>query len=283
MKDRPSATALRVAQRRAAHQVVDSPLVFEDPLALRILGEESAEAVRRQPDLRGQTRIGRALRAFLAARSRFAEDALAAALERGVGQYVILGAGLDTSGFRDPVVSRGIRVFEVDHPATQGWKRGLLARAAIPVPDALSFVPLDFETQTLPEALRLGGFDAAQPAFLSWLGVVPYLRSESVTATLAFVASLPEKSTVVFDYGIPPSSLGFFERMAFAHLAGRVAAAGEPWRGFFEPATLRAQLRELGFREIEDLDPDAINERYFAGRTDRFRVGKLGHFARAER
>jgi methyltransferase (TIGR00027 family) len=282
MEDRPSVTAWRVARRRAAHQILDRPVVHSDGLAAVIVAGGKASARRPEDDPRELTRLGRFLRAFLAVRSRFAEDELAAAVARGVRQYVVLGAGLDTSAFRLQGTD-GLRIFEVDHPATQSWKRAVLARSGIAVSDSVAFVPLDFEKETLAEGLRTAGFDAAAPAFFSWLGVVPYLGRDAIEATLAFIASLPERSEVVFDYGIPPSRLGFLERMAFRRLARRVAAAGERFRTFFDPEPLAVLLRGIGFGEIEDLGPADINARYFAGREDGLRVGRAGRLVAARR
>jgi methyltransferase (TIGR00027 family) len=141
----PSRTAMRVAMRRAAHQLLDDPLVFDDPLAIPILGREMAAAVRADPGQFEKGRLSSYMRAFFAARSRFAEDQLAAARAAGVQQYVILGAGLDTFAYRDPSPALPLRVWEVDHPATQAWKRERLAESAIPVPGNLTFAPADFE------------------------------------------------------------------------------------------------------------------------------------------
>lgn len=277
---RPSRTAYRVAMRRAAHQILDDPRVFEDPLALPILGPDG-EARLRAEIQREQTLLGRALRAFMAVRSRYAEDQLARAFREGVRQAVVLGAGLDTFAYRNPFPD--LRLFEVDHPATQGWKRRLLEAAGIAVPGSLTFAPVDFERQTLAEGLREAGFDAGRPAFFSWLGVVPYLTEAAITATLGFIASLPADSGVVFDYAQPPESLDPLRRRAFDALAGRVAAHGEPFQTFFDPAALTDELRRLGFGSVENLDGEAINARYFAGRGDGLRVGVgLGHLMRAE-
>jgi methyltransferase (TIGR00027 family) len=158
-----SKTAQRVAIRRAAHQVLDHPRVLDDPLALRIIGVEAARELRSDP--RENHKFSRAFRAFMAARSRYAEDELAQAVECGVSQYVILGAGLDTFAYRNPHAS--LHVFEVDHPATQGWKRDQLREAGIPIPQSLTFVPIDFEHQTLESALMNAGLDCASPAFFS--------------------------------------------------------------------------------------------------------------------
>ena len=152
IEGRPSKTAYRVALRRAAHQLLDVPKVLDDPVALRIVGREAAAALAADPRHFETTPIAPYLRAFMAARSRCAEDELALAVKRGVAQYVVLGAGLDTFAYRNPFST--LRVFEVDFPATQAWKQTCLADAGIVVPDSLRFVPVDFASQTIDERLR---------------------------------------------------------------------------------------------------------------------------------
>src|SRR5262245_30311283 len=148
----PSRTAMRVAVRRAAHQVFDRPLVLDDPLALAIVGSDAAEQLDAARSGQQGT-VARAIRAFIVARSRLAEDELARAIARGARQYVILGAGLDTFAYRNPFESRALRVFEVDHPSTQEWKRRMLAAAGIVIPSSVTYAPADFERQTLKNAL----------------------------------------------------------------------------------------------------------------------------------
>jgi methyltransferase (TIGR00027 family) len=279
---RPSATAYRVAMRRAAHQILDHPRVLDDPIAMRIVPAGSEAAIRSQPR-RYQSKFDLALRRFVVARSRCAEDALAAAVAGGVAQYVILGAGLDTFAYRNPYAPGSLRVFEVDFPATQTWKRRLLADAAIPAPSSLTFVPIDFETQSLAEALQACGFRAEQPAWFSWLGVTMYLTRPAVMATLAFVAERPAGSGITFDYLIPPSSLPLVRRIGFYLLARRLAAAGEPWRTWFDPDELAGELKALGFTRLEDLGSDALNARYFAGRADQIGGRSVGHVMSAIR
>jgi methyltransferase (TIGR00027 family) len=198
-----SRTAQRVAIRRAAHQLLDQPRVLDDPLALRIIGAEAAAALRTNP--KEHHAFARAFRAFMAARSRYAEDELARAVASGVRQYVVLGAGLDTFAYRNP--HDGLRVFEVDHPATQAWKRERLQAAGIAVPSSLTFVPIDFERQTLADGLERAGFDHRIAAFFSWLGVTPYLTREACMSTLSLIAKMPASSGVVFDFAIDPSLL----------------------------------------------------------------------------
>jgi methyltransferase (TIGR00027 family) len=280
-ESRPSRTAHRVALRRAAHQLVDEPLVFRDPLALSIIGADAAAQLR--TEISGeQEAVPRAMRAFLAVRSRYAEDQLAIAVEEGVRQYVLLGAGLDTFAYRNPYVEKGLRVFEVDHPATQAWKRELLSASGIGVSPELSFAPVDFERQTLHDGLQRAGFNWEEPAFFAWLGVTPYLTREAFLATLNFVLAMPPRSGVVFDFSVVRSALNPSEQAALDALARRVAAAGEPFQLFFEPRALVDELEALGFGQIEDLGPEELNARYFAGRADGLRVtGGLAHLLRA--
>ena len=263
----PSRTALRVALRRAAHQLYDSPMVFPDPIAIPILGEAYAEELRRTP-LRPDRPFSVALRAFLLARSRYAEDNLGRAVAVGIRQYVLLGAGLDTFAYRNPYPE--LRVFEVDHPATQRWKRELLQRGGISIPGRLTFVPVDFESQSLSAQLPAAGFDHSAPAFFAWLGVVPYLTLAAFRTTLGFIAEQPEGSGVTLDYGQPRDALPFVERLAHDSLALRVQLAGEPFQLFFTPAEIAAEF--AGFGSIEDLGSAEINARYFRGRADQLAV-----------
>ena len=279
---RPSRTALRVAMRRAAHQLFDTPKVLDDPVAVAIIGPKAAEKLKTEkPDAFGKYGLG--IRAFMVARSRYAEDALARAVARGAAQYVILGAGLDTFAYRNPYPESALRVFEVDYPATQEWKRRSLREVQIAIPPSVTYAPVDFEHQTLPEGLRLARFDAAKPTFFSWLGVTMYLTDDAIQSTLRFIASTPKGGGVAFDYAVPIETLSWMGRAAMAVMMQRVAAAGEPFRTFFEPPALIARLTKMGFHEIEDLGADEINERYFKNRTDELRVaGRLGRLIAAE-
>ncbi len=269
-----SRTARRVAIRRAAHQLLDHPRVLDDPLALRIIGSEAAEELRSNP--KEHHAFSRAFRAFMAARSRYAEDELACAVARGVRQYVVLGAGLDTFAYRNP--HAGLRVFEVDHPATQVWKREQLEAAGIAIPAALTFVPVDFERQTLAEGLGQSGFDSSAAAFFSWLGVTPYLTRDACMTTLSFIAGMPAGSGVVFDFAVDPALLNAGQRQALDALSERVARYGEPFQLFFDPGKLRDELKSLGFHRTEFLQGKEINARYFNDRKDGLLVrGGLGH------
>jgi len=258
---RASRTALRVALRRAIHQIVDQPCVLCDPIAVPLLGGQFSFEAEREAHP-----IAQAFRAFMAARSRLAEDQLALAVSKGVAQYVLLGAGLDTFAYRNPFAR--VRVFEVDFPATQEWKRELLAEAKIPVSANVTFVPLDFEHRTLAEGLADAGVDASKPAFFGWLGVVPYLTLEAFRSTARTIAQFPAGTGVCFDYGVSPTTLGPLQRKVFDALAARVAAAGEPFRLFFTPQQLENELRGTGFTRIQHHAADQLNDLYFAGRGD---------------
>jgi methyltransferase (TIGR00027 family) len=284
---RPSRTALRVALRRAAHQIYDAPpLVLDDPIAVKMLGPY-AEELTRTPGRSAEHRprpysIG--LRAFLVARSRYAEDLLARAVAaRGLAQYVLLGAGLDTFAHRNPHPS--LRIFEVDHPATQQWKRDLLHASNLPTPANLTYVPLDFERQSseqqpLPAQLHAAGFDSSAPTLFAWLGVVPYLTLDAFRATLRFIAAQPSGSGVVFDYTQPRSALPPREQLAHDSLSARVQLAGEPFQLFFTPTEVAAEL--AAFHTLEDLGSPELNARYFANRTDNLRLlGTAGRLVSA--
>jgi methyltransferase (TIGR00027 family) len=266
--------------RRAAHQILDHPHVLDDPLAPAIVGldADGVEALRQDED--EQRPLARYMRAFMVARSRVAEDELARAVSRGVRQYVVLGAGLDTFAYRNPFGER-VRVFEVDFPATQAWKREALVRAGIPTPASVTFVPVDFEHQTAFEGLRLAGFDSKTLACFSWLGVTMYLSVDTVFSVLREIAALPPGGGIVFDYAITPDVLDGVARRVFDELARRVARAGEPWTTFFDPATLMSELSALGFRDVNDAGPEDINARYFSDRADGLRVGTIGRIMTA--
>ena len=259
----PSRTALRVAMRRAAHQLFDRPLVFEDPIAVSILGARYAEEIKRTP-LHPSRAASTSLRASIIARSRYAEDNLRRAVNAGVSQYVLLGAGLDTFAYRNPYPS--LRVFEVDHPATQAWKCELLTENRITIPTSITYVPVDFEHESLVDRLEESGFDSKTPAFFAWLGVIPYLTLSAFRATIAFIAVQAAGSGVVFDYAQPRAVLPAMEQREFDSLAARVKLAGEPFQLFFTPEQMAHELS--AFRSIEDIGAAEITARYFTGRTD---------------
>ena len=269
----PKPSAWRVATLRAAHQLLDHPPVFTDPMALPILGSEEEEALRGNLE-RYETPLLRGLRVSMAIRSRLAEDEWDRARRRGVRQYVILGAGLDTYAYRQQD-AEDVRIFEVDLAQTQAWKRELLQRAGVKTPPTLSYVAADFERVALAEALVPSGFRLEEPAFFAWLGVAMYLERDAVRQTLAAIAALPAGSGVVFDYAVAPELLSERERRAVNALASRTAEGGEPWKTFFVPDALDAEMRSLGYAEVLDYGADELNARYLAGRDDGLRKGRV--------
>lgn len=273
----PSKTALRVALRRAAHQLHDQqPLVFADPLAVRILGPEYKDELARTPD-KEKRPFSAALRAFMVARARLAEDTLAAAhAQDNVRQYLVLGAGLDTFAYRNPYTD--VRVFEVDHPATQQWKREMLSAAGIDIPSSATHVAVDFEQQSLKKELTNAGFDFSIPTVTAWLGVVPYLTLEAFRSTISLLGAFAGRSSALFDYSLPRHVLPPTEQLMLDSMAARVAQSGEPFQLFFEPQELAQELSAAGLHVIEDLEGRDLTDRLFAGRTDGLQLrGKGGH------
>jgi methyltransferase (TIGR00027 family) len=276
----PSRTAQGAAMHRAAHQLLDAPPVFVDPLALAVVGSEAAMELRTGSEWQGASSTG--LRAFIAARSRLAEDTLADAFTRGVEQYVLLGAGLDTFAYRASAAYPTLKVFEIDHPATQAWKRERLAEVHIAVLDNVTYVPVNFETDTLVDGLKRGGFDFSRPAVLAWLGVTPYLSPETVMDTLRTIAhTMQPGSQIVFDYTQPLSNMTADQRANFAAMAERVASLGEPFRSAFEPGPLAREVAAAGFSAVDDFDVEALNARYFADREDGLKLRGRAHLMRA--
>jgi methyltransferase (TIGR00027 family) len=252
-----SGTALLVARQRAAHQALDHGAILNDPLALKILGEEEKDVLQ-FAKAHPLASIGRLL---TAARSRIAEDALTEAVERGTRQIVILGAGLDTFALRNPHGARQIRVYEVDHPATQAWKRQRLAEAQLALPPWLTFVPVDFERDNLGEKLADAGFQQNAPAFFTWLGVVPYLTEEAIGGTLDYMASI-QGSEVVFDYMEPPEGFSEEMRALVTKRTEQLEKENERWASRFEPAGMAAFLGAHGFSEIEDISFQEIKAKF---------------------
>ena len=275
-----SRTALGVALRRAAHQMYDAkPLVLDDPIAVPLLGDTYANTLAEaREDLHEKPSL--LMRSWLIARSRFTEDQLAMATKAGVRQYVVLGAGLDTFGLRNPHPS--LEVYEVDHPATQALKRKLVESSGLHVPESLHFVAVDFETQSLQEQLKNAGLEIYLPTLFAMLGVVVYLTADAFGETLKYIAGFPEGSGVIFDYAVPRHMLPEEEVDARDELASRVESAGEPFRLFFAPEAIRKALD--AFESIEDLDDKELNRRYFGERTDQLSLrGRSGHMIAAYR
>jgi methyltransferase (TIGR00027 family) len=254
----PSQTALGAAAHRAVHQTLEGGVIFADPFALQILGDDTRA---RLPDMAGDP-AQLPMRLFIAARSRFSEDTMAACVARGVRQIVILGAGLDTFSLRNPHAGEGARVFEVDYPATQAWKRERLAQAGLALPALLTFAPIDFERQGLAEGLAAAGFRADQPAYFQWLGVSPYLTREAITATLDFIAAIAG-AEVVFDYSEPLENFPPAMRANLTAVAERAASLGEPWLSLFNATDMATLLQGRRFAGFEDVTRAELAARYY--------------------
>ena len=244
-------TAKGAATHRAVHQLLENGAIFRDPLAIAILGEDP-EAIAKEAAENPERRF---MRLFVAARSRYAEEQLMKAVAGGLRQAVVLGAGLDTFGLRNPHHAAGLRVFEVDHPRTQEWKRARISAAGLSA-KAIAFASVDFERQSFLDELAKVGFDRSAPSFFLWLGVVPYLSQGAVSSTLAALAGLPTE--VVFDYGEPVESFEGTRRAYMEQFRARVAALGEPVLSAFRPTEMARLLCEAGFERFEDLGPHEL-------------------------
>ncbi|MFL6052009.1 MAG: class I SAM-dependent methyltransferase [Actinoallomurus sp.] len=268
------------AAARAAHLIVDSPpMIFADTVAYSLLGDQAEEFVGYHR-AHGEHPILAGVRATATVRSRYAEDRLAEAARRGIAQYVILGAGLDSYAYRaDPAGE--VRVFEVDHPATQRWKRHLLAEAGIAIPETVTYVPIDFETESLYEVLAGEGFDASRPAFVSWLGVTMYLTPEAIGRTLAAVGDLAPGSEIVLDYTLAPELRDAAAQAYADAVAPMSAEQGEPWLSAFRPEEMSVLLEDSGFGLVEHtLHREAVDAALWE-RTDSVRPSNLSGLAHA--
>ncbi len=294
MEGHASVTAVTAARGRAAHLLLDGePKIFRDDLALRFSGADSEASLRETinamlgevaakagPD--AAQKSFRVARASMLMRSRYTEDALGLAMARGITCYVILGAGLDSFAWRRTDLAAAIQVFEIDHPASQRWKQRRLQKLGIGRPPNLTFLPIDFERQTLVNGLREGGYPLEKPAFISWLGVTQYLTREAVIGTLKEVATLARGTEISFTFIVPQALWAGDGQRMFPIAVASTAASGEPWISFFEPAELASQLKELGFNRVAHFSPDDANDRYFSGRTDGLRILSGEHVMRAQ-
>ncbi|KAA2244552.1 class I SAM-dependent methyltransferase [Chitinophaga agrisoli] len=256
-----SRTAIGAATLRAAHQLMDAePLLLKDDVILRLLEPEIIQHIREFPDLYRRPEAA-TMRTHVALRSRYTEDSLQQAFEKGVRQYMILGAGFDTFAYRQPAWAANLRIFEVDHPGSQAQKQQRLAETGIPLPDNLSFVPVDFERSSIPEALQQTNFNLQAPVFIGWLGVLTYLTMDAIDATLRFLGTLPAGSELVLTFSRQQSM------EYFSSLANRAAAMGEPWITHFSPEELADKLHSHGFTSVSFLTTEKALP-YFQGRTD---------------
>jgi methyltransferase (TIGR00027 family) len=271
---------MSAAASRAAHLLVDSePFIFEDRVAEKLLDEQGAAMI---PYHRasGSHPVLAGTRLAVTTRSRYAEEHLGAAVARGIDQYVILGAGLDSFAYRSLLASR-LRVFELDAPATQEWKRERLSSAGIEKLGEVTFVPIDFRTDSVVERVMAAGFAAARPAFVSWLGVSFYLHEEDIRKTLGALAALAPGTELVMDYVLTPE-LRDADGEIYAGFAKPVAAqSGEPWVSEFKPERMSALLAEAGFRVVEQCGQRTAIDESLWTRTDSLRPSKLWMMAHA--
>ncbi|OXM65680.1 class I SAM-dependent methyltransferase [Amycolatopsis vastitatis] len=265
----PDSTAARTALWRALHVEVDAPPhVFADEFGLRLA--DPGDGWRDRDDMDPAT-AGR-YRAGMVARARFVEDLVTEQAGRGVGQYVILGAGLDTFAQRRPEIAARLRVFEVDQPGPQAWKRARLDELGLGVPDWLHLVPVDFETTSWWDRLTEAGFAPDEPAVVASTGVSMYLTKEANLATLRRIAGFAPGSTLAMTFMLPPELLDEGERTRHRATASRAKAAGTPFVSSFSPGEMLEMAHEAGFRDATHVSGAELNERYFAGRADGLRV-----------
>ena len=280
MEAQPSRTALATAAARAAHLIVDRrPWIFEDTLAAVLLGDLADDLIALHRN-RATAKVLASMRVAMTTRSRYTEGRLSEAVDRGVRQVVILGAGLDSFAYRSRL-ARQVGVFEVDHPATQAWKRQRLAAASIPIPDLVRLVPVDFRVDSLNGRLVDAGFDQTQPAFVTWLGVTQYLTVEAISATLDVISRFASGTELVMEYLVPAKLRDRPGQALADFFMPRAAAFGEPWVTFLAPAEISRLLAERGTVIVDDVgrkdQPDASLWR----RSDALSPHELGRLARA--
>jgi methyltransferase (TIGR00027 family) len=266
----PDSTAVRVALWRALHVQVDPPPhVIEDELGLRLAAPD--DGWRRRPDMDAQAT--RLFRAGVVARARFIEDLVAEQAGRGVAQYIILGAGLDTFVQRRPEIASRLRVFEVDRPGAQAWKRQRLIDLGFGIPEWLRLVPVDFEAGvSWLERLGAAGFDASRPAVVASTGVAMYLTKDAIAASLRQVATLAPGSTLAMTFILPAELAEPEQRPRIQAVEKSARASGTPFLSFFTPPEMLALAREAGFRQSQHVSGADLTQRYFAGRTDGLRT-----------
>ncbi|MCQ8193161.1 class I SAM-dependent methyltransferase [Streptomyces rugosispiralis] len=265
----PDSTAVRTALWRAMHVQVDTPPhVFEDEIGLRLAAPDADW--RRRPDMDPDTTRG--FRAAMVARARFIEDLIVERAGHGVTQYVILGAGLDTFAQRRPETAARVRVFEVDQPGPQAWKRHRLHELGYGVPDWLQLVPVDFEaSEDWLKQLAAAGFDASSPAVIVSTGVTMYLTEDAIAATLRQIAGLVPGSTLAMTFLLPIELLDAADRPGFRASRDGAQASGTPFISFYSPSAMLELAREAGFGDVRHVSGASLAERYFADRTDGLR------------
>ena len=269
-EERPSRTAEHMAILRALHQTLDAePKILNDPIAVRLVDPSSdfyKAFVHSLEEMPAASTLRR--RGYAVMRSRYTEDCLAESLAHGVRQYVILGAGLDTFGYRQPSWASSLRIFEVDHPATQRWKRAKLSAAGIQIPNNVIFAAVNLEEVSLEQGLAASGFDLGVPTFFSWLGVTGFLTEEAIDRTLEFVLAMPRLSEIVLDFIVPNELIAPEQAAVVATVFARFAQQGEPIVTRFAPKELAAKLKAAGFSNMVHFSPQTAFDRYFVDRHD---------------
>jgi methyltransferase (TIGR00027 family) len=269
-----SYTMVRTAAWRAAHQILDTPRIFEDPVAVGLVPEASEQAIRDNVDDH-HSLLNVLLRAAFVYRSRFTEERLAAAAARGVRQYVIIGAGLDTFPWRQPPFAKDIRIFFVDHPSTLAWSTERFRERGLSTPPNVTFVAADLEALELGARLDEHGFDRETATFCSVLGVTQYISRNATETLLRFVASLPAQSEVVFTSSPPDDEMDSDALATTVWSVAATAATGEPWLTRLRASEVSGLLTSLGFGEIFHLTPQLAQQRYFSGRTDELKATRI--------
>jgi methyltransferase (TIGR00027 family) len=275
----PSRTMVQTAMLRAAHQLLDRPLIFPDPIAVGLVAEASEDAILRDEAHRTATMKGR--RAGMALRSRFVEDRLAAAAARGVHQYVIAACGLDTFPWRQPAFARHMTIFAADLPASLAFAAERVRERGLPQPDNLRLVPVDLEQRRFTEDLTAHGLASDAPMFCSALGIVQFLSPPAVDALLCSAASMPPGSEIAFSFSPPDDELSAPERNRLQESVVRGADFGEPWLSRHRASELIARLRELGFRKVFHLTAELAQQHYFAERGDGLSASRSGQLIAA--
>lgn len=269
-----SSTARATAAIRAMHLLYDQPVVFNDPYALQFTSPAFRRVCQGRffPWLLRRRFISKMLRpisAQLLSRAKYTEEKLEQAVSKGISQYVIIGAGFDSFCLRRPDFSAGLRIYEIDHPATQQIKRKRLMEILDASPDGVEFIAIDLEKRTIADALSGSSFLKDEKAFFSWLGVVPYLSEDAVFNVLRHLASFAARgSEIVFDYLIPTHLMPQEERRVLGKVMWIIERWGEPVKSFFKPDVFPEEVSRLGYHILDNQSPGEQNERYFSDRSD---------------
>jgi methyltransferase (TIGR00027 family) len=269
----PMPTMLFTAISRAQHQLLDRPLILDDPVVLDLIPEARDPACLAGLGSSSEMRPT-LLRAMFAMRSRFTEDRLASAVERGVRQYVIIGAGLDTFPWRQPAYTRNLRIFAVDHPVGWEFTQRRLRERGFEIPANLSYVQVDLLGESIAEKLAAAGFDRAAKTFCSLLGVTQYLDRRKFDELVGFSSNLPKGSELVLSVISPDDELDGIDLEIVSRGAARTAGAGEPWTARLRPKETKELLIGQGFSDLFHLTPEMAQAQYFAGREDKLRAPK---------